>query len=609
MKKDQFGTSTVKKAFQVIPKSDRTKVFAVLILQFFLGLLDLAGVAAIGVLGALAVTGVQSQQPGDRVSQVLEFLRLENLSFQSQAATLAAIATLILVSRTVFSIIVTRKIFFFLSRRGAVITSEMMSKLLSQNLISIQSRSIQENLYSITTGVSAITLGVLGSLISLIADGSLLIILLFGLIYVDPMIAFTTFTFFGTLGWILYRTMNVKAQTLGKENSKLTIEGNQKIIEVLDSFRESLVHNRRTFYSVEIGKLRLKLADVLAETQFLPNVSKYVLESGIIIGAVLISGVQFLMQDARHAVATLAVFLASGSRIAPAVMRIQQSAIQMRSGLGAAEPTLQMLDQFEDIYLPSDSDHENGFNYEGFNASINLTNVSLQYPNNLNLALKKVSIDVNEGESLAIVGPSGAGKTSLVDVLLGVLQPTSGEIRISGYSPIEAITRWPGVISYVPQDVKIIEGTIRENVALGYPIEIATDELVWSAIEKAHLTDFVKNSQLGLDSQVGEAGGNLSGGQRQRLGIARAFFTKPRLLVLDEATSSLDGSTEAEISESIQQIKGKVTVVMIAHRLSTVRNADEVLYLENGHSLAMGTFNEVRSQIPNFDIQAKLMGL
>jgi ATP-binding cassette, subfamily B, bacterial PglK len=609
MKRNQFETSTVKKAFQVIPKSDRTKVFAVLILQFFLGLLDLAGVAAIGVLGALSVTGVQSKAPGDRVSQVLEFLNLENLSFQSQAATLAALATLILVSRTVFSIIVTRKIFFFLSRRGAVITSEMMSKLLSQNLISIQSRSIQENLYSITTGVSAITLGVLGSLISLIADGSLLVILLFGLIYVDPMIAFTTFTFFGTLGWILYRSMNVKAQILGKKNSELTIEGNQKIIEVLDSFRESLVHNRRSFYSAEIGRLRLKLADVLAETQFLPNVSKYVLESGIIIGAVLISGVQFLMQDARQAVATLAVFLAAGSRIAPAVMRIQQSAIQMRSGLGAAEPTLKMLDQFEDILFPSDSDNENDFNYEGFKASINIKEVTLQYPNSSNLALNKVSIVVNEGESLAIVGPSGAGKTSLVDVLLGVLQPTSGDIRISGCSPIDAITQWPGVISYVPQDVKIIEGTIRENVSLGYPTEIATDELVWSALENAHLADFVKDSQQGLDSQVGEAGGNLSGGQRQRLGIARAFFTKPKLLVLDEATSALDGITELEITKSLKALKEKVTVVTIAHRLSTVRDSKLVVYMDKGEIVATGTFEEVRKIVPDFDNQAKLMGL
>jgi ABC-type multidrug transport system fused ATPase/permease subunit len=144
---------------------------------------------------------------------------------------------------------------------------------------------------------------------------------------------------------------------------------------------------------------------------------------------------------------------------------------------------------------------------------------------------------------------------------------------------------------------------------MGFPAGEILDAQVWQSLEEAKLLSFVQSLPDGIDSQIGDKGSKISGGERQRIGIARALLTNPKLLILDEATSSLDGSTEAEISESIQQIKGKVTVVMIAHRLSTVRNADEVLYLENGHCLAMGTFDEVRSQIPNFDVQAKLMGL
>jgi len=609
MSRNLNSGSTVKRAFGVIPPQDKKKIGLVVVLQFFLGLLDLAGVGAIGVLGALAVTGVQSQNPGDRVSQVLEFLHLNNFSFQGQAAALGLIATAILVTRTICSIVITRKIFYFLSRRGAAITSEMLTKLLSQSILTIQVRSIQDNLYSITTGVSAITLSVLGSTIALIADGSLLLILLLGLFYVDPTIAITTFLFFGTLGWILYRLMNVKAQDLGILNSALTIKSNQKIIEVLDSYRESVVHNRRNYYSFEIKKIRLRLSDVLAETQFLPNVSKYILESGIVIGAVVIAGAQFLLQDARHAVATLAVFLASGSRIAPAVMRIQQSAIQMRAGLGAAEPTLNMLDQFENISVPQHIEGKNEFSYDGFVPQVSLSNICLKYPNADSYALNNISLEIRSGQSIAIVGPSGAGKTSLVDVLLGVLEPTSGNVKVSSLKPIDAISKWPGVISYVPQDVKIIEGTFRENVSLGYPIELATDELVLAALEKAHLLELAQSAINGLDSQVGEGGTKLSGGQRQRLGIARAFFTKPLLLVLDEATSALDGSTESEITKSLAAIKGKVTVVTIAHRLSTVRDADLVIYINGGEIVASGSFDEVRKNVPDFDKQAKLMGL
>ena len=197
----------------------------------------------------------------------------------------------------------------------------------------------------------------------------------------------------------------------------------------------------------------------------------------------------------------------------------------------------------------------------------------------------------------------------MVDVLLGVLDPDSGSVRISGVTPLEAIAKWPGAIAYVPQDVLVTNGTIRENVALGYPLEAATDVLVNDAISIASLTDFVASLPEGLDTQLGERGAKISGGQRQRIGIARALFTKPKLLVLDEATSALDGGTEESISTDIHNLKGSTTVVLIAHRLSTVRDADLVLYMDKGEIVARGTFEEVRNSVPDFDRQAKLMGL
>jgi ABC-type multidrug transport system fused ATPase/permease subunit len=155
----------------------------------------------------------------------------------------------------------------------------------------------------------------------------------------------------------------------------------------------------------------------------------------------------------------------------------------------------------------------------------------------------------------------------------------------------------------------IANGSIRDNVGMGYPSDSVADDFVWDALKVAQLEDFVKGLDQGLNSQVGDRGTKISGGQRQRLGIARAMFTKPHLLVLDEATSSLDGETEANISDSVNAMKGNVTVLMIAHRLSTVRNADLVVYLENGSVIATGSFESVRNQVPDFDRQAQLMGL
>jgi len=197
----------------------------------------------------------------------------------------------------------------------------------------------------------------------------------------------------------------------------------------------------------------------------------------------------------------------------------------------------------------------------------------------------------------------------MIDVLLGVLNPDTGSVTISGIPPLLAVAKWPGAVSYVPQDVVIAAGTIRENISLGYPSEQASDELVMGALKIAHLDQFVASLPRGLDTQVGERGAKISGGQRQRIGIARAMFTRPHLLVLDEATSSLDGETEASISEAIQGLQGSTTVVIIAHRLSTVRNVNTVVYLADGKLLAKGTFEEVRKAVPEFDQQARVMGL
>ena len=184
-----------------------------------------------------------------------------------------------------------------------------------------------------------------------------------------------------------------------------------------------------------------------------------------------------------------------------------------------------------------------------------------------------------------------------------------GKVEINGLSPLDAISTWPGAIGYMPQDILISNGTVRENVMLGFDSNPMYDQRVQSAITIAQLSEFVQTLPKGLDQPMGDRGTSISGGQRQRLGIARAVFTAPKLLVLDEATSALDGETEANISSAIQAFRGDVTVLMIAHRLSTVLTADRVVYMDKGEIRAQGSFEEVRRAVPDFDRQANLMGL
>jgi ABC-type multidrug transport system fused ATPase/permease subunit len=601
--------STFSRALKILSSSDRRKLVAITAIQVFLGIMDLFGVLAIGLLGTLSISGIQASEPSNKVSSILKIFGLSNSNFQTQISIIGITAVVLLISRTFLSIFFTRKILYFMSYRGATISANLVSKFLAQPLLVVQRWSIQQALFAVTRGVEIVALEVLALSVVLTADIALLAILVIGLFVVDPLTSISTILIFGIVAAILHKLMHGKAGEIGSKSTELTIRSSEKVTEVFSSYRESVVRNRRDFYAREIAKTRFELAGYKAEIGFMPLIGKYVIETTLVIGAVSIGAIQFFMQDAAHAVATLAIFLAAGSRMAPAVLRIQQGSILMKSSIGMAKPTLDLIEFLGNSRLVENMDDEVHTKHDGFKAEIDVVNVSLTYPEKFDKALLNVSLKASQGAVIAVVGSSGAGKTTLVDVLLGILEPDSGTVQISGVTPLEAISKWPGAIAYVPQDVLVTNGSIRENVALGYPLEAATDELVNDAIRIASLAEFVATLPEGLDTNLGERGAKISGGQRQRIGIARALFTKPKLLVLDEATSALDGGTEESISSDIQKLKGSTTVVLIAHRLSTVRDADLVLYMDKGEIVARGTFEEVRNAVPDFDRQAKLMGL
>jgi len=601
--------SVIGRSMLLLNKKDRVKIFAVAVIQIFFGLLDLVSVIIIGLLGALSISGVKSQEPTERVQSVLEFLNLSDKTFQYQFAILGIIAAGFLILKTILSMFLIKKTLHFLARKAATMSSEFFSRMLNQDLLHLQVNTNQEKLFSMTEGIKIITVNIIGNLILLISDISLLIVMFSGLILLDTYVALVTLFGFGVLALILYKRMSMRAQHLGEINTAITIKSSELILEAFNTFRENLVRNRRFFYTTKVGKSREEIANSQAELAFMPNLSKYIIESATVLGGVILCAIMFLTKDAVQAFSSLALFLGAVSRIVPAILRIQQGSISIKSGIGSAGSTLDLIENLTQTSKVKESFNVIDLQYKGFETTVVIENLSLIYPEKSQEALSDINLILKTGTSTEIVGPSGAGKTSLVDLILGIINPTSGHVKISGLSPLGAIDKWPGAIGYVPQNTIISQGSIKSNITLGYPEQTFSDQLIWKVVEIAQLKDFVLSLPNGLDTVVGEMGQKISGGQRQRLGIARALITKPKLLILDEATSSLDSQVENSITESINSLSGSLTTIVIAHRLSTVRNSDLVVFLENGKVVSTGSFEHVKNSVPNFDTQAKLMGL
>lgn len=591
-----------------IEPRDRKNVVFATVFQILLSILDLLGVALIGVIGTLSINGIQSKKAGNRVEQLLSILNLDGLSFQKQVAYLGILATFVLISKTLLSMLISKKILNYLSNRGAKISHKILKNFLEQELSLVTKYSQQEIIYASTTGVQNLTTGVIAATTNLFVDTSLLIVLFTGLAFVSPSLAITTLAIFLIIAGFLNRLMKNKAFRLGSNEMKYSIESNEKIWEILNTYREATVRNTKDYYVSEISQIRLKVSNAIAQKIFLPYIGKYVMEVSFIVGALLITGIQFYYYDATAAITGLTLFMAATTRIAPAVLRLQQGLIQIRNYLGNSAITIELL-QLHSKNTISKKFIEIKESTEKFCPAIILNDITYRYDSDSSFEIKRLNLEIQSGEHVAFVGPSGSGKTTLVDIILGVISPSSGLVTISGVSPLEAFKKWPQEVSYVPQQTLISNRSLRENILLGLRNENESDEKIKHALSIAGLENLVDNLSAGLDTILGDNGFKLSGGQRQRIGIARALYNLPSLLIMDEATSALDAGTEDEITKTLHELKKEITLITIAHRLSTVRDADCVYYLNNGQIEARGTFEYVRELVPNFDKQANLMGL
>jgi ABC-type multidrug transport system fused ATPase/permease subunit len=604
--------NSVRISFQLIPVSDRRKLILIIAFQIFLSLLDAIAVGLIGILGALSVTGIQTQPPAGRMLDLLKMLQIQNLTFHYQVALLAFFASGLFIVRTLLSVYFMKRTLGFLALRSAIFTAKASRIIFAQDYSTLKLYSKQEIVMNLTGGVYSLIVGVLGSAVLVITDTALITLMLLSIFVVEPSLAITSLALISVIAIILQKYLGRRAENLSLHSYKASLKSSQMIINMLESFRELFLRNLLFEHIERLESYRVEFAKISAKAALLPYISKYIIESAVILGVLVLTTQQILISAAAGAVGALAVFLAATSRIAPSVLRLQQGLLQIRSSSGSAKPILEMLNSLpKDISLSAiELESKIDFEYTGFKPSILLENVTFSYPDSKSSSLEEINIMVSPGQHVGIVGKSGAGKSTLVDLILGVSKPSKGLVTISGVSPFTAVQTWPGAIAFVPQSLDIVHGTICQNITLEPPGNLCSNhDQVWKALEAAQLKEFVKSLENGIETLIGDSGINISGGEKQRLAIARALFTNPKLIILDEATSSLDSETESQLIKSIKAWKGDATVLHIAHRLASVKNADLIHYIDNARIIGTGTFKELRVAIPSFDLQAEIQGL
>ena len=377
------------------------------------------------------------------------------------------------------------------------------------------------------------------------------------------------------------RRNGIKRRNLLFENHKISIEA-------IQGNKEILVMHKQDYFVNLYRKILTKLYRVCVKVDLGTVSPSYIIEVICIVGIMLVMAVQMGNAGNNYGLISQLSTIAVGAfRILPALGAITSGVNVITMNTSQLTAAYETLSGVKELELKEEEKKQISSKYRDikFGKELEIKNVSYKYPNVNEYVVDKINITIQKGQSIAFIGPSGSGKTTLSDIILSLLKPEKGAILMDGIDIEELGEEWSRVIGYVPQSIYIVDDTIRHNIAFGEDTEMINNEMIWEALKIAQLDDFVKGLPLGLETVVGERGIRFSGGQRQRLAIARALYRNPEILELDEATAAVDNETEEEVMQAIEALQGYKTMIIVAHRLTTVRKCDKIYEIKNGKAI------------------------
>jgi len=584
---------------------------SILIFQTLVSLLDLLGLALLMKI----VLRLQSETKklGDSTIAPLSFL--ESFLPNTSSEVLLILLVMLFISKGFLALFLHALNIRIMASETVHLVRRLSNEIFTNKTNRYSNLTNQDISYSLYNSTEIVFRDTLVPASIIVSDLVLLVLISLNLL-VSVQILFAPTVLYFLIIFITLRRIEKRITKAAYSNQwQSEVKVRRQIQEVYSSLREIYVSNKLEYFLTKINQSRsdgIQAGAIVSISNLRP---KYLYEMALFGGIGVIALVSKLSNNENLILTYLTIFLFSSSRMIPSLLRtqyytgiLQKSTEQSNKIFEILETSPSESENIESTLVDMKANSENQL----FSPVVSVNNLTFAYgADKRNPTICEISLKVSPGETVAIVGDSGAGKSTLVDLLLGYLIPDSGNVIISGLAPRASFEIWPGKVSYVPQKVTIYEGTLFENIAIGFADESKSyhHDKVWDLLQGVGLGPFVQSLKHGLNTQLSEFGSNLSGGQVQRIGIARALFTDPQLIVFDESTSSLDSVSEQTIMDYLFRFKGNKTLILVAHRLSSIKKADKIFYLKHGKLVAEGTFENLRENFTEFNQQILLQNI
>jgi ATP-binding cassette subfamily C protein len=586
--------SAVRKSLSYFTRRERVFWLLLVISRSLAAILDLVAILLVGFVASSVAYAVS--MPNQSINEVLGIVDDGPLQI-SQFPLVAALILTLFLSKSLLSLLLARKSTLLVAAIEARVARRVAEKLFSDDLSAVRTKSREEITFAIQVGSPAAFNTLLNSVSTIAAEGALFLAICFGFLWVSPAATVAALFYFGAVGAAIHLLVGRRVSLYGGTSARSSVGANEEINNLYSVFRELFVVGRTDDFLARLGDARLEAANSEAARIYLRGIPRYVIEASLLIGLTVLAGFQLAGGNFLDSAATLGVFLAGGFRLTGALIPLQASFLDIKYALPQAEKAMIIL-SLEGERKISQKVTTDLINRIDEPIEILLDKVSYQYPEGNKPALKELSLHIKPGEQVAFVGPSGAGKSTLADLLAGLISSDSGEIKYLVDGKNIEIMQLAGRVGYVPQKPGMLAGNILNNISLCFDESIIDQEFAKSCLEQVGLLDLVESLPKGLKADIGHLRDSLSGGQLQRLGLARALYFKPTLLILDEATSALDAQAESNLITIIGKLRGRITTVLIAHRLNSVKDCDRVFFVDGGSLVDSGSLKEISRRNP-----------